>query len=59
MLITKDFEFIPYLALVVGITFLITGVVELKEDKRAFSGYMSIIVSLFIFFASILGFVLN
>ncbi|GAB4074462.1 hypothetical protein GCM10028778_19650 [Barrientosiimonas marina] len=59
MLITQDFELMPYLMLGLGISTLITGVVELQNDKKAFWGYMSIIVSLFMFFVSIQGFLLN
>lgn len=59
MLVTQNFEFMPYLMLALGISTLITGIVELQNDKKAFWGYMCIIVSLFLFFVSIQGFLLN
>ncbi len=33
MLITQNFEFMPYLMLVLGISTLITGIVEIQKDK--------------------------
>lgn len=59
MLISQSFGFMSYLMLVVGISILITGVIGLQKDTKAFWGYMSIIVSLFVFFVTIQGFVLN
>lgn len=59
ILITQSFELMPYMLLVLGMSTLFTGVSELQKDKKAFWGYMSIIVSLFVFFVSILGFLLN
>lgn len=49
MLITQNFRFLPYLMIVLGITFL-TGVFELKKDKKAIFGYVNTIASLFAFF---------
>lgn len=59
ILTTKSFEFMPYMLLVLGVSSLFTGVSELQKDKKAFWGYMNIIVSLFVFFVSIQGFLLN
>lgn len=58
-LITKDFELMPYLMLFLGAFILASGVTELQKDRKGFWGYMSIIVSLFIFFVSIQGFLLK
>ncbi|MCM3763136.1 DUF3953 domain-containing protein [Alkalihalobacillus oceani] len=52
-LFTKNFEFMPYLMLIVSFTVLLTGVTELKKDKKAFLGYFNIFASLFVFFVSI------
>ncbi len=58
-LITKNFEFMPYLMLILGSSILITGLVELQKDRKGFSGYMCIIASLFVFFVSIKVFLLS
>ncbi|MGE7921468.1 DUF3953 domain-containing protein [Viridibacillus sp. NPDC093762] len=58
-LITKNFEFMSYLMLFLGAFMLVTGLVELQKDRKRFEEYMFIIVSLFIFFVSIQGFILN
>ncbi|WP_232696198.1 DUF3953 domain-containing protein [Brevibacillus daliensis] len=55
-LITKDFELMPYLMLFLGAFMLASGFIELQKDRKGIWGYMSIIVSLFIFFVSIQGF---
>lgn len=58
-LITKDFDMMPYLMLFLGALMLVGGGTELQKDRKEFWGYMSIIVSLFIFFVSIKGFLLK
>ena len=58
-IITQNFEFIPYLMFLLGATLLVTGLIELKKDRKEFGGYMCIIASLFTFFVSIEGFLLN
>ena len=58
-IITKNFEFMPYLMVTLGISLLITGVIELQKDKKAFWGYMSIGVAGFAFYVSIQGFLLS
>nr|WP_255349290.1 DUF3953 domain-containing protein [Paenisporosarcina sp. HGH0030] len=45
--------------LFLGAFMLVTGLFELQKDRKRFEGYMFIIVSLFIFFVSIQGFLLN
>lgn len=62
-LITENNEFIakiiPYLMLLLGASMLVTGLIELQKNKKGFWGYMSIVVSLFVFFVAIKGFLLN
>ncbi|MES1042838.1 DUF3953 domain-containing protein [Peribacillus simplex] len=58
-LITGNFELMPYSMLFLGATMLVTGLVELQKDRKRFWGYMSIVVSLFLFFVSIQGFLIN
>ncbi|MFE4814435.1 DUF3953 domain-containing protein [Peribacillus simplex] len=58
-LITENFELMPYSMLFLGATMLVTGLVELQKDRKRFGGYMSIVVSLFLFFVSIQGFLIN
>ncbi|WP_034746674.1 DUF3953 domain-containing protein [Halalkalibacter wakoensis] len=52
-LFTQNFEFMPYLMLIVSFSVLLTGVIELKKDKKTFLGYFSIFSSLFVFYVSI------
>ena len=58
-LITKNFEYMPYLMMVLSFSILTTGLIELQKDKKAFWGYMSIGVSGFAFYVSIQGFILR
>ncbi|MEP9408994.1 DUF3953 domain-containing protein [Peribacillus frigoritolerans] len=58
-LITENFELMPYSMLFLGATMLVTGLAELQKDRKRFWGYMSIVVSLFLFFVSIQGFLIN
>ncbi|OAH55405.1 hypothetical protein AWH48_20145 [Domibacillus aminovorans] len=58
-LLTKNVDFMPYLMLLVGASLLMTGVAELQKDRKGFWGYMSMMASLFAFYASIQGFLLS
>jgi len=58
-IINKNFNFTPYTASAAGVTILLTGIIEIQQDKKAFSGYLLVLLSVFIFFASILEFLLN
>ncbi len=58
-LITKNFEYMPYLMMVLSFFIMITGVIELQKDKKAFWGYISIGVSGFAFYVAIQGFILS
>ncbi|MVQ39176.1 DUF3953 domain-containing protein [Paenibacillus sp. MAH-34] len=59
LLITKNFELVPYLMLTLAIFMLVTGLVEHQRNRKGFWGYLSILVSLFILFVSLQGFFLN
>ncbi|NOU98574.1 DUF3953 domain-containing protein [Paenibacillus planticolens] len=59
LLITKEFELMPYLMLLLAIFMLVTGLVEYQRNRKGFWGYLSIVVSLFILFVSIHGFFFN
>ncbi|NHW38476.1 DUF3953 domain-containing protein [Paenibacillus aceris] len=56
LLITKYFELMPYLMLFLAIFMLVTGLVEHQRNRKGLWGYLSILVSLFILFVSIQGF---
>ncbi|CAH0314163.1 hypothetical protein SRABI96_05136 [Peribacillus sp. Bi96] len=58
-LITENFELMPYSMLFLGAIMLVTGLSELQKDRKGFWGYMSIVISLFVFFVSIQGFLMN
>ncbi|MES1042855.1 DUF3953 domain-containing protein, partial [Peribacillus simplex] len=48
----------PYLMLIVGALMLVTGLVELQKDRKG--GFLGcVVVSLFLFFVSIQGFLMN
>lgn len=53
ILITEKHEFIPYLMFGLGTLVFLTGVIELKKERKEFRGYASIIIALFIFFVAI------
>ncbi|MDM5291889.1 DUF3953 domain-containing protein [Peribacillus simplex] len=57
-LITET-ELMPYYMFFLGALSLVTGLVELQKDRKGFWGYMSIVISLFVFFVSIQGFLIN
>ncbi|MCM3170318.1 DUF3953 domain-containing protein [Peribacillus frigoritolerans] len=42
-----------------GALILVIGLSELQKDRKEFWGYMNIVISLFIFFVSIQGFLMN
>ncbi|MGM0890749.1 DUF3953 domain-containing protein [Peribacillus simplex] len=58
-LITKNFDLRPYSMLFLGALILVTGLAELQKDRKDFWGYMNIVISLFVFFVSIQGFLMN
>ena len=58
-LITKNFEYIPYLMLSLGATMLVAGLIELQKNSKEFWGYFGIVASLFVFYVAIQGFFLH
>ncbi|MFD4817714.1 DUF3953 domain-containing protein [Peribacillus butanolivorans] len=58
-LITDNFELSSYMIFFLGALMLVIGLAELQKDRKRFWGYMSIIISLYAFFVSIQGFLLN
>ncbi|MFF2590604.1 DUF3953 domain-containing protein [Peribacillus butanolivorans] len=52
-------ELMPYYMFFLGALILVTGFSELQKDRKGFWGYMNIVISLFIFFVSIEGFLMN
>ncbi len=52
-LITKNFEYIPYLMLSLGATMLVAGLIELQKNSKEFWGYFGIVASLFVFYVAI------
>ncbi|MDM5360718.1 DUF3953 domain-containing protein [Peribacillus sp. ACCC06369] len=52
-------ELMPYYMLFLGALILVTGFAELQKDRKGFWGYMNIVISLFVFFVSIQGFLMN
>ncbi|WP_308017484.1 YczI family protein [Alkalihalobacillus deserti] len=57
-LITKNYGLQPYTMLFAGLLMLIVGLIEFKKERKEY-GYLSIIVSIFLFFVSFQGFLLN
>ncbi|MFV8828513.1 DUF3953 domain-containing protein [Alkalihalobacterium sp. APHAB7] len=58
-MITGNMATSPYLLLFLSKTIMLTGILELQRDRKAFWGYMSIGVSLFVLLVSIQGFLLH
>lgn len=53
ILITQNFDFMSYLMLILGISLLITGGLEIQKNKKGFLGYANILIALFAFYVSI------
>ena len=58
-LITSNFEFMPYMMLSLGALMLFIGIVEIRRQRKAYWGYISIVVSLFVVYVAIQGFLLH
>ena len=54
-LITEDFKFQPYMMLFLGLTMLVMGLREFQKGQKG-SGWLSIVVFIFILFVSIKSF---
>jgi len=57
-LITQEWVLMPYMILFLGAMFVVIGILE-YQLKRKGAAYSNFIVSLFLFSASIQGFLLN
>ena len=58
-LLTENYDFSSYMTLLLGFLMLVAGLGELQKDKKAFWGYMCIVASMFSFYVSIEGFLMN
>ncbi len=57
-LIAQTLELMPYYMFFLGALILVIGLAELQKDRKVW-GYMNIVISLFVFFASIQDFLMN
>lgn len=58
-LITKDYHLLPFMMLFLGGLMLVMALEELKKKRKSTIGYVLIVISLFVFFVSVQGFLLN
>ncbi|MGE6370562.1 DUF3953 domain-containing protein [Planococcus kocurii] len=49
----------PYLMLILGVLMLVAGFERIQRDRKEFWGYMFVVISLFVFFVSAQGFIVN
>ncbi len=54
-LITQNFEFMPYMLFALGVLSLITGITELKAERKT-SAILSILAAAFVLFVAIYTF---
>ena len=54
-----NFEFMPYMLLSLGALMLFIGIVEIQRQRKAYWGYIIIVVSLFVVYVAIKGFLLH
>ncbi|WP_143469683.1 YczI family protein [Lentibacillus sediminis] len=57
-LITGNHHVMPYMMFFMGVMLLAMGLSEIKKERRRM-GFLSIIVSLFVFYVSVQGFLFN
>ena len=57
-LIAQTLELMPYYMFFLGALMLVIGLAELQKDRKVW-GYMNIVISLFVFIASIQAFLLR
>lgn len=57
-LITKNFEYQPYMMIFLGLTMLVMGLEEFRNERKTF-GWLFIVVFLFSLFISIQGLLLS
>ncbi|MGB6407645.1 MAG: DUF3953 domain-containing protein, partial [Planococcus donghaensis] len=56
---SQNFSLMPYVMLTLGMLMLIAGFERIQNDRKEFWGYMFVITSLFLFFVSAQGFIVN
>ncbi|WP_251189229.1 DUF3953 domain-containing protein [Alkalihalophilus marmarensis] len=54
-IITQNVEYTNYLLIIIGLTLLTTGVIELQKNIKGTTGYLSLIVALFVLIVAIQG----
>ncbi|MFG6147429.1 DUF3953 domain-containing protein [Halobacillus sp. B23F22_1] len=59
VLVFQRYELMAYLLLIVGISTLTSGWIEVQKNQKGFRGYLCIITALFAFFVSIEWFFVN
>ncbi|WP_280768875.1 DUF3953 domain-containing protein [Salipaludibacillus daqingensis] len=58
IIITKNFDLMTPMMLLLGMLMLFNGLVERQKDKKSFWGYLFITISLFLLVFSIQGLIL-
>ncbi|WP_175585159.1 DUF3953 domain-containing protein [Alkalihalophilus pseudofirmus] len=54
-IITQNVEYTNYLLIIIGLTLLTTGVIELQKNIKGTTGYLSLFVALFVLIVAIQG----
>ncbi|MED1600386.1 DUF3953 domain-containing protein [Alkalihalophilus marmarensis] len=54
-IITQNVEYTNYLLIIIGLTLLTTGVIELQKNIKGTTGYLSLIAALFVLIVAIQG----
>ncbi|RWZ58755.1 DUF3953 domain-containing protein [Halobacillus fulvus] len=57
ILLTRNFDILPYMLAALGASTLLIGISEVQKDRRNFWGYTSIVVSFLVFYVSIQSFI--
>ncbi|MGE6489536.1 DUF3953 domain-containing protein [Paenisporosarcina sp. NPDC076898] len=58
-LITKNFELLPVIMLFLGANMMVVGIEGFQKKPKAAWGFLSIIVSFFVFFVALQGFLIK
>ncbi len=56
---TQNFTLMPYVMLMLGMFMLVAGFEKIQSNRKECWGYMFVLASLFIFFVSAQGFIVN
>ncbi|WEG15279.1 DUF3953 domain-containing protein [Alkalihalophilus pseudofirmus] len=54
-IITQNVEYTNYLLIIIGLTLLTTGVIELQKNIKGTTGYLSLFAALFVLIVAIQG----